>query len=423
MKGAGRSARHHRALEQSHMHSRGGYHSFVLVKSPFPPPTHPPHKLLTFDVFLCKPYEPVCQESFSAFDSWPCRCCASSPFGLIPVAHTIKFKLVPLKKVKIAIRILESSAKVTVEQTYFNSSLNSVETTLVLPMPKASTIKKYAFEIDGEITAEGHGGYFMHPPRRSNVTLSGRNGFESVPLEQDDEIHNVFKCHVGNLPPRKFAKIKVEYTTEFAIDECKCMIIMVPKGFAPLQNHSTDANVSRPCKTFFEQDSHSNTDILISDEMLSRENPTIAPEHRHWLGLPFTQLSLPENKPVLLIEMEATNLSGTATVFSSSHPLTKFVVSEDGKKVESKYAGDFLDKSFQFKVEHSTLDAATKKARRDGCTKEITSSEWTKYWNIFCLKSYDKLSNSEVSPHSRPPNSILGNFGSQFSKYVSKKKH
>jgi len=361
-------------LEELQQHYRGGSHFFISISAPFPPPIHIPRKLLCdFDWINSL----VCQESLSAFDGWSCRCCASSPFGLIPVNKRIKHKSIPLKGVKVTVQLREFLAKVTLEQTYVNSSFDPIDATLTLPMVGVSTMRRYSFEINGEVVAQGHGAYLMQPARKSSVHFEGTSHTCKVPMEQDTEIANVFQCDIGRLPPGKEANISISYTTKLSVDDPKSMRILVPKGFAP--------RIVRECEHFVENG--------------KRQRIHTHTQEGNWLGLPFTQLSFPETNPVLKIRMTASHSTGISSVKSSSHQLTAAVLSETGTKADAEYVGLFLSKSFELNLQ--LLATPDVRAESDGC-REITISEWIECWNVICSQSNTKLSDCEDFPSQAP---------------------
>jgi len=284
----------------------------------------------------------------------------------------MKHKSIPLRAVQVTIRILELLAKVTIEQTYVNSSFDPVEVTLTLPLPGMSTMKRYICKINGELIAQGHGGYLMHPARKSSVHLTGERRSRTVPMQQDIEIANVFQCNIGKLPPGKEANISITYTTRLSIDDSKSVRIVIPKGFAPLQDQ--EAKVVRECENL----------IFGSGEHHEIHTHT---QEGNWLGLPFTPLSPFETTPTLTIRMTASHSSGFSSV---SSVLTTVVLSEERKIVEAEYVGFFLRESLELRLELLAKQASTN-APIDGC-REITLSEWTECWNTFCSQSNKKLS-------------------------------
>jgi len=273
------------------------YHLFVEICAPFPQPISAPKRL-----FRMTGPQVLSEQSSNVLLVFPCRSLYSSPYGLqvsLPSTNDER-RMVPLKGVSVYASIIEFLAKVTVEQTYINTGYIPIEATYMFPVDDQAAIHAYVIEIDGKII-EGKVEEKEDAKDIYDDSISAGHG--AYLLEQDEQMIDVFKCSIGNLPAGKEAKIRITYITELAIEDSTseptlCFFLPTAVGPRYMPNNNRQAHISQD---------------------MSWRKHGIVKHHMNWLGLPDHLESMDPFEPLLSINVTIQSMSGIKNVTSSSH--------------------------------------------------------------------------------------------------------
>jgi len=304
--------------EDPHQRYSQNAHFFVLLPVPFPKPSETPKKLFSLHAQTL-----LRREIQSPFSSWPCYCCLSSQYGLIPspsfTQSVRERKAIPLQHVEVNVDILEFLAEVTIQQTYVNTSSDPIEATYTFPLDDKAAIHQYIIEIDGKNIVGQVEESMKAKDKYDDAIASGHGAYL---IEQDEEMIDVFTCHVGNLPPRKLVKITIVYITELSIDGTEsetCLNFSLPTAVGPRyvpNTHRKDSASPSPTLGILGEDSH-------------------------WLGLP----EIPTSSSLLNIKVQMKSGSGILCVKSVTNSDIQ-VLHFEGERVEVVYEGQRLEKNF-----------------------------------------------------------------------------
>ncbi|XP_067686331.1 von Willebrand factor A domain-containing protein 5A-like isoform X4 [Haliotis asinina] len=137
---------------------------------------------------------------------------------------------VPLKSVSTDVTIQGFVARVEATLTYHNNEDNCMEVTYVFPMDDGSAVYKLIADINGKkIVAECQ----EKQQARETYQHAVSAGHSAMLLEEDDTAGDIFKCMLGNLPPKSEAVLQFAYISELSVAVDGSLKFLLPSVLNP----------------------------------------------------------------------------------------------------------------------------------------------------------------------------------------------
>ncbi|XP_046545578.1 von Willebrand factor A domain-containing protein 5A-like [Haliotis rubra] len=137
---------------------------------------------------------------------------------------------VPLKSVSTDVTIQAFVARVEATLTYLNNEDNCMEVAYVFPMDDHSAVYKLIADINGrKIVAECQ----EKQQAKETYQEAVRSGHTAMLLEEDDRAGDIFKCMLGNLPPKSEAVLQFAYISELTVEVDGSLKFLLPAVLNP----------------------------------------------------------------------------------------------------------------------------------------------------------------------------------------------
>jgi len=132
---------------------------------------------------------------------------------------------VPLKKLEVKTVIQGFISSTCYTLTYENEEEKPVEASFVFPMDDSSAIFHFEAEIDGRLIVAECQDKEQAKQTYNDAIEAGQSAFL---LAESDQSRDVFKCDVGNLPPKSTALVRLYYVTELDIQANGALLYVFP---------------------------------------------------------------------------------------------------------------------------------------------------------------------------------------------------
>ncbi|XP_019630404.1 PREDICTED: von Willebrand factor A domain-containing protein 5A-like [Branchiostoma belcheri] len=149
-------------------------------------------------------------------------------------------KAVPLKEINVQVDIIGYVSNVTSSLEYQNEKDNPVEAVFVFPLDESSAVYKFEALIEGRRVIGKVKEKQKAREEYDDAIASGEGAFL---LEEDDRAGDVFKCSVGNLPPKTSATVRLSYVSELPVEADSSLKFVLPTVLNPRYSSGTEAAV------------------------------------------------------------------------------------------------------------------------------------------------------------------------------------
>ncbi|XP_078687566.1 von Willebrand factor A domain-containing protein 5A-like isoform X1 [Branchiostoma floridae x Branchiostoma belcheri] len=149
-------------------------------------------------------------------------------------------KAVPLKEINVQVDIIGYVSNVTSSLEYQNEEDNPVEAVFVFPLDESSAVYKFEALIEGRKVIGKVKEKQKAREEYDDAIASGEGAFL---LEEDDRAGDVFKCSVGNLPPKTSATVRLSYVSELPVEADSSLKFVLPAVLNPRYSSGTGAAV------------------------------------------------------------------------------------------------------------------------------------------------------------------------------------
>ncbi|KAL3888724.1 hypothetical protein ACJMK2_001087 [Sinanodonta woodiana] len=122
---------------------------------------------------------------------------------------------VPLKEIYVSVTINGFVADVQSTSLYVNTEESPIEAIFTFPVDDQSAVYKFEADIDGRhLTAECH----EKEKAKDLYDDAMASGHTAMLLQEDESAGDIFRCKLGNLPPKAEAKIYTGFATELDLE-------------------------------------------------------------------------------------------------------------------------------------------------------------------------------------------------------------
>ncbi|XP_078686405.1 von Willebrand factor A domain-containing protein 5A-like isoform X2 [Branchiostoma floridae x Branchiostoma belcheri] len=149
-------------------------------------------------------------------------------------------KAVPLKEINVQVDIIGYVSNVTSSLEYQNEEDNPIEAVFVFPLDESSAVYKFEALIEGRRVIGKVKEKQKAREEYDDAIASGEGAFL---LEEDDRAGDVFKCSVGNLPPKTSATVRLSYVSELPVEADSSLKFVLPAVLNPRYSSGTEAAV------------------------------------------------------------------------------------------------------------------------------------------------------------------------------------
>ncbi|KAI8515623.1 von Willebrand factor A domain-containing protein 5A [Branchiostoma belcheri] len=149
-------------------------------------------------------------------------------------------KAVPLKEINVQVDIIGYVSNVTSSLEYRNEEDNPIEAVFVFPLDESSAVYKFEALIEGRRVIGKVKEKQKAREEYDDAIASGEGAFL---LEEDDRAGDVFKCSVGNLPPKTSATVRLSYVSELPVEADSSLKFVLPAVLNPRYSSGTEAAV------------------------------------------------------------------------------------------------------------------------------------------------------------------------------------
>ncbi|XP_066293430.1 von Willebrand factor A domain-containing protein 5A-like isoform X3 [Branchiostoma lanceolatum] len=147
-------------------------------------------------------------------------------------------KPVPLKEIDVHVDIIGYVSNVTSSLEYHNGEDNPIEAVFVFPLDETSAVYKFEALIEGRRIIGKVKEKQKAREEYDDAIASGEGAFL---FEEDDRAGDVFKCSVGNLPPKTSATIQLSYVAELPVEADSSLKFVLPGVLNPRYSSDTGA--------------------------------------------------------------------------------------------------------------------------------------------------------------------------------------
>ncbi|CAH1271034.1 VWA5A [Branchiostoma lanceolatum] len=147
-------------------------------------------------------------------------------------------KPVPLKEIDVHVDIIGYVSNVTSSLEYHNEEDNPIEAVFVFPLDESSAVYKFEALIEGRRIIGKVKEKQKAREEYDDAIASGEGAFL---FEEDDRAGDVFKCSVGNLPPKTSATIQLSYVAELPVEADSSLKFVLPGVLNPRYSSDTGA--------------------------------------------------------------------------------------------------------------------------------------------------------------------------------------
>ncbi|CAH1271049.1 VWA5A [Branchiostoma lanceolatum] len=147
-------------------------------------------------------------------------------------------KPVPLKEIDVHVDIIGYVSNVTSSLEYHNAEDNPIEAVFVFPLDETSAVYKFEALIEGRRIIGKVKEKQKAREEYDDAIASGEGAFL---FEEDDRAGDVFKCSVGNLPPKTSATIQLSYVAELPVEADSSLKFVLPGVLNPRYSSDTEA--------------------------------------------------------------------------------------------------------------------------------------------------------------------------------------
>merc|ERR1712038_1593803 len=153
--------------------------------------------------------------------------------GLIHILHNLPVP-VPLRNVRLDVKVVDFVSQVTVTQEYVNRESNPIEVLYSYPVEESAAIIAFEANIDGhEIEAEVK----KKEEAKAEYDRAMDEGNTAILLEETAA--DIFSMKLGQLKPGAGAKVKLTYIMELPVED-KSIRLTIPTTIAPRYIPPTD---------------------------------------------------------------------------------------------------------------------------------------------------------------------------------------
>ena len=146
--------------------------------------------------------------------------------GLIHILHNLPVP-VPLRNVRLDIKVVDFVSQVTVTQEYVNRESNPIEVLYSYPIEESAAIIAFEANIDGhEIEAEVK----KKEEAKAEYDRAMYHGNTAILLEETAA--DIFNMKLGQLKPGAGAKVKLTYIMELPVED-ESIRVTIPTTIAP----------------------------------------------------------------------------------------------------------------------------------------------------------------------------------------------
>ncbi|XP_078604302.1 von Willebrand factor A domain-containing protein 5A-like isoform X2 [Branchiostoma floridae x Branchiostoma japonicum] len=147
-------------------------------------------------------------------------------------------KPVPLTEIDVNVDIIGYVSNVTSSLQYHNEEDNPIEAVFVFPLDETSAVYKFEALIEGRRVIGKVKEKQKAREEYDDAIASGEGAFL---FEEDDRSGDVFKCSVGNLPPKTSATIQLSYVAELPVEADSSLKFVLPGVLNPRYSSDTGA--------------------------------------------------------------------------------------------------------------------------------------------------------------------------------------
>eukprot|EP00058_Branchiostoma_floridae_P006994 XP_002592482.1 hypothetical protein BRAFLDRAFT_68970 [Branchiostoma floridae] len=145
-------------------------------------------------------------------------------------------KPVPLTEIDVNVDIIGYVSNVTSSLQYHNEEDNPIEAVFVFPLDETSAVYKFEALIEGRRVIGKVKEKQKAREEYDDAIASGEGAFL---FEEDDRSGDVFKCSVGNLPPKTSATIQLSYVAELPVEADSSLKFVLPGVLNPRYSSDT----------------------------------------------------------------------------------------------------------------------------------------------------------------------------------------